>query len=322
MKYIITGGLGFIGSHLVERLKGKNIVSIDNNYSTTNNGDYVKADVRDDKIEKYFQEGDIVIHLAAVSSLPECQENPQLAYDVNVNGTLNVLEICRKKNIKKILFASTSAVYENNKKFPCSESDDTNPTLVYSMSKKHCEEICLSYVKNYGMDITILRFFNTYGGNQNYDRTSPPLTIYILNELYHNRVPVLHSDGCQKRDYVYIEDLLDLIIRVIETHSKGEIFNACSGNLVSVNEIYEIIKNKIGKDIFPKYNTPVKFWNRYPSFTKGKNPLKREIIEEEVTKFTFGCNKKSKEFFDWKPRHTIQMGLEKTTERFLLNIKK
>ena len=153
MKYIITGGLGFIGSHLSELLINNycnnyynnygnnynNLLIIDNYYSgiidnisesIRNKITIIKDDIRNLEISKYFDEGDIVIHLAAISSLPECQSNPVMAYDINVNGTLNILEICRKKNVKKIIFASTSAVYENNINFPCKESDIVNPSLM------------------------------------------------------------------------------------------------------------------------------------------------------------------------------------------------
>ena len=315
MKYIITGGLGFIGSHLIEKLKGKETINIDNNCSLSENKlDYINADVRDKDIEKYFEEGDIVIHLAAISSLPECQDNPQLAFDNNVNGTVNILEISRKKKIKKIIFASTSAIYENNKIFPCKEEDIVNPTLIYSLTKKHCEDICLSYVKNYDMDISIIRFFNTYGSNQNFVRKSPPLTIYILKELLDNRSPILHSDGEQKRDYVYIEDLTNLILLIVNKDNiKCNIFNACSGDLVSVNEIYKIISTKLDKNIQPKYNQAENFWNKY-EFSKDFN---KEIIKEEVVKYTLGSNDKSKELLNWKLNYTMELGLEKMIKDFI-----
>lgn len=313
MKYIITGGLGFIGSHLIERLKEKKIINIDNCYSSINNLEYIKDDIRNKNIEKYFDEDDIVIHLAAISSLPECQNDPELAYDINVKGTVNILEIARKKKIKKIIFASTSAVYENTKNFPCKEEDNINPLLIYSLTKKHCEDICLSYVKNYDMDINIIRFFNTYGGNQNYLRKSPPLTIYIVDKLLKNQIPILHSDGEQKRDYLYIEDLLDLIIKIIEKDNiKGEIFNACSGILVSVNQIYKIIKEILKSDIKPKYNEPENFWIKYPDIK-----LKKEKIKEEVLKYTEGCNNKAKEILDWRPKITIEEGLDKMIKIFI-----
>ena len=340
MKYIITGGLGFIGSHLSELLINKcsyindnndendninnninNVLIIDNYYSgiidninesIRNNITIVKDDIRNLEISKYFDEGDIVIHLAAISSLPECQSNPVMAYDVNVNGTLNILEICRKKNVKQIIFSSTSAVYENNINFPCKENDNVNPTLIYSMSKYTCENLCLSYVKNYNMNISIIRFFNVYGGNQDYRRLSPPLTIYILNELTNNRQPILHSNGEQKRDYVYIDDLMDLILKVIYNNNNlsGKIFNACTCELVSVNDIYNIFKKELNSDIIPIYRDATCFWNKYDNIVSGNNPINNYIIEDEVNKFTLGDNTFTKSELNWTPKYSFIEGIK------------
>lgn len=333
MKYIITGGLGFIGSHLSELLINKyfnnnsinnynDILIIDNYYSgiidninesIRNNIIIVKDDIRNLEISKYFDEGDIVIHLAAISSLPECQSNPVMAYDVNVNGTLNILEISRKKNVKKIIFASTSAVYENNINFPCKENDIVNPSLIYSMSKYTCENLCLSYVKNYNMNISIIRFFNVYGGNQDYRRISPPLTIYILNELSNNRQPILHSNGEQKRDYVYIDDLMDLILKVIcndDNNLSGKIFNACTCELVSVNDIYNIFKKELNSNIIPIYRDATCFWNKYDNIISGNNPINNYIIEDEVNKFTLGDNTFTKNELNWIPKYKFIEGIK------------
>ena len=325
MKFIITGGLGFIGSHLCEYLLNINnnyeILIIDNLYSGIidniskmcfNKIKIINDDIRNKNIESYFDEGDIVIHLAAISSLPECQSNPLFAYDVNVNGTLNILEISRKKNISKIIFASTSAVYENNTQFPVKECDFVSPSLIYSLSKHTCEQLCLSYVANYNMNICIIRFFNVFGGNQDYRRVSPPLTIYIINELHHNRAPLLHSNGEQKRDYVYIDDLLELIIKTIETSDiKGNIFNACTGMLVSVNEIYNLIKNEMNSAITAHYTNAENFWNKYDNIISGNNPINRKIIEHEVNKFTLGDNSFTKDKLGWNPKITIETGITK-----------
>lgn len=327
MKYIITGGLGFIGSHLYEKLIHENkynILLIDNQLSGTTDNiknlkktDFVNMDIRDKNIEKYFEENDIVIHLAAISSLPTCQSNPVMAYDVNVSGTINVLEICRKKNIKKVLFASTSAIYENNENFPAKETDNVDPTLIYSLSKYTCEKICNSYIFNYNMDISIIRFFNVYGGNQDFRRTSPPLTVYIMLNLLKNQSPILHSNGEQKRDYIYIDDLLDLIINVINLNTKGQIFNACSNNLISVNEIFELIQKEMKVDIKPTYTSAFNYWNKYTDIVKGNNPIKKEIIHREVNKFTLGDNSNAKRILNWSPKYNMKTGISKMVKVFL-----
>lgn len=328
MKYIITGGLGFIGSHLYDTIKKttKNkVLLIDNLYSgTTDNiknlekDDFVNMDIRDEKLIEYFDENDIVIHLAAISSLPECQSNPVMCYDVNVNGTLNILEICRKKKILKIIFASTSAVYENNINFPVKETDEVFPTLIYSMSKYSCEKLCKSYIKNYNLNINVIRFFNVYGGNQDFRRASPPLTSYIINCILNKKDIILHSDGNQSRDYIYVEDLLDMIFKVIDYKENGKIFNACSGELISVNKIFELISRNLNSNVKPRYTEASNFWNKYDNIINGNNPLKIEIIEKEVNKHTYGDNTYSKKELNWRIKFNYEEGIEHMVKSYLL----
>jgi UDP-glucose 4-epimerase len=332
MRYVITGGCGFIGSHLAEYLLNKyiiktniEIVIIENFYSgilenlsasVREQVHIINLDIRHPDIEKYIQENDIIIHLAAISSLPECQSNPVEAFDINLNGTINILEIARKKNAKRVIFASTSAVYEKNTNFPCRETDSIKPTLIYSLTKSAAEEVCLSYIKNYDLDVRVIRFFNIYGGNQDFRRTSPPLTIYIINELINDRPPILHSDGTQKRDYLYISDLLELVDKVIHKDILTDrIYNACSGMVYSVAEIYEIISKKLkesnyGVGIEPIYNDPTLFWQRYNNLMNGNNPINKDVIVEEVSKYTLGSNASAAREFDWYSKINMKAGLE------------
>jgi len=330
MKYIITGGLGFIGSHLYTKLKKDNsILLIDNLYSGTvdniqelDTNNFINKDIRDKNIIDYFDEGDIVIHLAAISSLPECQNDPILAFDVNVNGTLNILEICRVKNIKKIIFASTSAVYENNLSFPFKEIDNVNPTLVYSLSKYTCEKICKSYIKNYNLNISIIRFFNVYGGNQDFRRVSPPLTAYIINCLLTKTEIILHSNGEQKRDYIYVEDLLDLILKIIKLDTANKIFNACSGKLISVNEIFKLISDELNIVSTPKYKNSCNFWDKYNNIMTGKNSIKKEVIMNEVDKYSHGDNSYASKELNWKPLFNYKIGIKDMVKNYVMNHKK
>ena len=247
--------------------------------------------------------------------MPVCQSNPSLAYDVNVLGTINILEICRKKNLR-LIFASTSAVYENTEIFPSKEGHEVNPTLIYSLTKMSCEKLCESYIKNYSMNITIIRFFNVYGGNQDFRRVSPPLTVYIMNELYNNKVPILHSDGKQKRDYIYIEDLLNFIILILNKDDlKHNIFNACSNTLISVNDIFNLIKRYMNKNIEAKYIESKNFWNKYSELYEG-NKLKEEIIEKEVNKLILGDNTLSKKILNWDIKYNMEDGIKDMINKF------
>ena len=187
MKIVITGGAGFVGSQVgyyFHKL-GHDVYLLDNmSYGKKDNlyvngstfGHFTKFDIRDSTLLSFFQNTDVVFHFAGIAPLPDCQINPTTAYDNNVVGTLNVLEACRKAGVPKVIFSSTSAVYENCTIFPLTEDQiDKEPNLVYSMSKRSCEWICHSYVENYDMDITILRFFNVYGPHQDFKRKHPPL---------------------------------------------------------------------------------------------------------------------------------------------------
>ena len=117
------------------------------------------------------------------------------------------MDAARFNGVKRVIFSSTSAVYENNKEFPCSENDEVSPSLIYPNSKLQSEMLCKSYVETYGLDVVILRFFNVYGPHQDLKRKHPPLIGYVIRELFYDRTPVLHSNGFQERDYVYTQDV-------------------------------------------------------------------------------------------------------------------
>ena len=317
MKYIITGGLGFIGSNIIKKIKKikKNYLIIDYIEDNKHHDNFININIRDKNIEKYFDEGDIVIHLAGISSLPLCQSDPSTAFDINVSGTLNILEICRRKKIKKIIFASSSTVYENTKNFPSKEEDEElNPNLIYSISKLTCENLCKSFNHNYGMGINIIRFFNIYGGNQNIIRKNPPLTAYIMKCMHQGISPILQYDGSQRRDYLYIDDLVELILKLSDSEVYGEIFNACSGKSYSVNEILKIIKKEMETNINPEYS--LNLWDKHETIISGNNPIKKEIILKEIKKFTLGDNKKAKEILGWEPKITLEKGLKILVENF------
>lgn len=327
MKIIITGAAGFIGSSLCEYLQKINIpfIGIDNFsygykeyiYDFSNN--FIEYDIINPNIINYIDKDDIIIHLAAISSLAENQSNAINSYQNNLMGTLNLLEASRIKGVKHFIFASTSAVYENSNVFPSNESDYfEQPYLLYSLSKKQGEELCKSYSKNYNLNYTIIRFFNVYGPKNDYFRPIPPLIPYIIKELYNNKIPELHSTGEQKRDYVYIDDLIDLIIKIINNEkSYSNIYNASSNITYSVNDIYKIISSLMNKDINPKYNPATKFWNKYPNLNSGELKFNDDILNNEVQKFTHGKNSKAFNDLEWISTTNICDGIQNIVNYFI-----
>jgi len=323
VKILITGGAGFIGSQVGNLLsKEHTVVSLDNlSYGKKENllndgkpfSDFVFCDVTDPDFEKYCIDVDVVIHLAGIAPLPESQINPIKAYQNNLMGTINVIQACRKHNVKKIIFSSTSAVYENSETFPLKEdSYFKDPDLIYSMSKMASEKVCLSYCKNYDMDITILRFFNVYGINQDHTRKQPPLLGYIIKCLLNNESPTFYSDGSQSRDYIYVDDIYRLILCCIENKkSKGQIFNVCSGESYTVKEIYDIFRKNFNTDLECFFEQSENFWDKYPDLFEGFYSFSRKRIKKEVNKYSLGCYDKAKSLLGWEPQISLEQGIEK-----------
>jgi UDP-glucose 4-epimerase len=323
MKILITGAAGGIGSTLGYLLykKGNDLILVDNlrNGYEENliiNGEtfgrFYNLDINSDLFHELVDNEipDAIVHLAAITSLPDCEVNYRECIRCNVEGTASVLGAARKSGIEKIIFASTSAVYENThlSEGGFLESDAINPRLFYSLSKKMSEEICLSFSENYGMNITALRFFNVFGPRQDIHRKSPPLINYISRELSNNRSPILHSDGKQSRDYVYVNDVVDLIEKCLNRDHKGyATFNVSTGTSTSVQDILESVKSAIDleNEINAVYRNPDRLWDSYRDLFDGKYSLKKSIVEKETLKKSLGNNNLSKKLLDWNPESKI-----------------
>jgi nucleoside-diphosphate-sugar epimerase len=324
MKILITGAAGGIGSTLCRDLNslGHQLILVDNlrngyleNLEQNGQipGKFFKLDINSDEFYTLVEEEspDVVVHLAAITALPDCEVNYKECIRINVEGTAAVLGASRNSGVRKVIFASTSAVYENTKyssEEGFSEEDQISPRLFYSLSKKMAEEICQSFSINYGMDVTILRFFNVFGPKQDIHRTSPPLINYVVREFKRGNTPILHSDGNQSRDYVFSEDVSDLIQKCIITDLEGQkIFNVSTNKKISVREIVKSIKDSIpqASSIEEEYRESHQLWDNYPSLYSGKYPLKKEIVSKETNKSSLGNNSLTKEKFNWNPRVNV-----------------
>lgn len=325
MKTLITGGAGFIGSQLGFFLQkqGHEVTLLDNlKYGYIDNlmkdgrpySRFICRDIRDVAMESAMNGMEAVFHFAGISSLPECQSNPGEAYAVNVAGVANVLEMARRNGIKKIIFASTSAIYENETVFPCAESADAKPTLVYSLTKKHAEDLCQTFREAYGMDVTILRFFNVYGPHMDYLRPNPPFVSYVIKCLLNNEAPILHSDGMQARDMVYVSDVLAMCeIVMTNPKAKNEVFNIGSGTTATVQEMYNMLAKAFGLEhVKPQYREAKLLWDKYAKLFGGVYPLSHKLLEKEVNKYTLASTKKAKEILNWEARISLEEGLTMT----------
>lgn len=231
-----------------------------------------------------------------------------------------MLESARRAGVRRVIFASTAAIYENNTQFPTKESDSVWPSLTYPISKFQAEQLCRGYGELYGMEIVVLRYFNVYGPHQDFMRLSPPLMSYLVRELLHNRQPVLHSDGTQKRDCIFVDDV-NRLNKLCMTHPRapGETFNAGSGVAISVREIFAVIAAAMDSRLSPIYRPATNFWDAYPNLFSGDYPLKPAVVEAEVRKYSLCDPNKTRELLNWRAEVTIEEGLARTA-RYAMNL--
>lgn len=328
-KILITGAAGFIGSQLAYKLyKQGNDVSLLDNFSYGHDDNLIfedkdfrteiyHKDIRDKEfLDKLFEEKkfDVIYHFAGITPLPDCQNNPSEAVDVNVRGTVVLLDLVRKYGVKKFVFASTSAVYENNKDFPSVEEKVEKPTLIYPSTKWSAEQFCRAYSLGYNIPIVIFRFANVFGPHIDCLRTQPPVMGYIIRELFNGKSPILHSTGNQERDFVYVDDLIELAILVLKSES-FDIVNVSTGKTISINKIADIIKEKMNcKDIKIEYADTSHYWINYPELYEGAYPINNELLEHEVLKYTCLSNDHAKEKYGWEPKTSIEEGIQKTVD--------
>jgi len=256
-KSIVTGGAGFIGSNLVDKLLdlGHEVYCIDNQSSSYDNKYYwnenainYNIDIKSNKIEFILKNTDYVFHLAAQSRIEASLKNPNKTIEDNILGTLNILEYSRQNNIKILVFSSTSSIYGNNK-IPNKESQKEDCLNPYSISKFSCEKLCKMYYEIYKLKTIILRYFNVYGPREPQESKYAPI---IGKFLYLNNkgLPLtINGDGNQRRDFTHVLDVVNANILSIEKDIKekyyGKVFNVGSGTNISIKQIADIISNKI-----------------------------------------------------------------------------
>ena len=328
---LITGAAGFIGSQLAYRLwqEGNEVTLVDNfSYGHDENLIFDKHDFRKeiwrvDIRNKRFMEGlfarkqfDIVYHMAGITPLPDCQNLPVEAVDVNVRGTVIILDLVRKYGVKKMIFASTSAIYENNADFPSVEEKVEKPSLIYPSTKYAAEQFCKAYADSYNIPIVCLRFANVYGPHIDCMRTQPPVIGYLIREMFCGNTPVLHSTGNQERDFIYVDDLIDLAI-LVSNAEKFDIVNVSTGSTISINDIVDIINQQLKTNIQPQYTNPKNYWKRYPGLYDKPYPIDERLLEKEVLKYTCLSNRHAKDEYGWEPKTSMKEGIKNTIDYFL-----
>ena len=306
-KILITGGAGFIGSHLVAKLleTGEQVIVIDNfddfynpqikrdnlkNHLSNPHFKLLEVDIRDKKaLEQIFKLNKItkVVHLAARAGVRASIKNPSLYEEINIKGTLNLLEVCKTKNIKNFIFASSSSVYGVNTKLPFSENDSlSSPISPYAVTKKSGELLCYTYHYLYGIPTVCLRFFTVYGPRQR-----PKMAIHKFTKLIDKNCEItIFGDGHSRRDYTYISDIIEGIISALKQKFDFQIFNLGSSEPIELKNLVSLIESTLEKKAKIKHTLeqPGDVPITYADITKSKKLLgynPKVGIEEGIKKF-------------------------------------
>ena len=292
-KIIITGGCGFIGSHLAEKLSNLGIsVTILDNLSTgrieniknfKNKIQFYKVDISNKKqISKYFKNVDIVFHCAALADIVPSIENPDLYFKSNVVGTQNIASLCVENKVKKIIYTASSSCYGIAKKTPTKENAKIDPKYPYALTKYLGEEILIHWSKLFNINLISLRLFNVYGPRSRTSGTYGAMFGTFLAQKISGSPLTIVGSGKQSRDFTYISDVIDAMIKASKSKIKFGVFNVGSGRTISVNYIVKLIGGKTVK--IPK------------------RPGEPFITYANITKIN--------KILNWKPRIRIEKGIE------------
>ena len=306
---LVTGGAGFIGSHLFEKLmsednfviiidnfnnhysgKEKNITEITRNLEQGKDYDLIRGDLLDNAVYKKINNNiDLIFHIAALPGVRYSIQNTELVSKNNIIGTLNVFEYALRNKVDKVIFASSSSVYGNPVYTPVDENHPKNPISPYALSKLTCELYADYYFREYGLPITSLRFYTVYG-----QRGRPDMAIRdFFNKIFHNQEISIYGDGEQLRDFTFISDIVNgLILSGEKREGNGEVFNLGCSNPISVNQLIEKL------------------------YSIAKKPKKVKYIEKQKgdVNVTHSNIEKAKEVLGYHPSVNIDEGLQKTYE--------
>ncbi len=304
---LVTGGAGFIGSHIVEGLvrQGRKVRVLDN--FSAGNMEFLKAvradiqvirgDVRKTQdCLKAARGVDIVFHQAALRSVAKSVANPIYTHDVDAGGTLHMLEAAKRRKVRRFVNASSSSVYGDARHFPAKESDALDAISPYGIAKLAAEKYTYSYFLNYGLETVSLRYFNVYGPRQSPESIFSNVVPGFIYRFKSGKPPRIFGDGKQSRDFVYVEDVADANVCAAQTpKAKGMIFNVGAGRDTSIIRIYDELARIMGK-------THMK-----PLF-QARRPSDPDRTKADITL--------AKKILSWAPRVQLREGLKKSVEWF------
>jgi nucleoside-diphosphate-sugar epimerase len=307
-RVLVAGGAGFIGSHIAEKLvdQGTEVTVLDNLYtgllenmencSRSRKFRFVRGDVRNLKVVKRLvKDVDAVFNEAAVVSVSRSLEDPLLANEVNVGGTLNLLKASLDSGVRRYVQASSASVYGNAETLPVDETLPLNPVSPYAVAELAAENYARVFYRAYGLETVCLRYFNVYGPRQTFSAYSGATTIF-LNKLSRGQRPVIFGDGEQTRDFVYVEDVVEAnMLALNSAKAVGEALNIGTGIPHTVNELVQRLQEKLGK--------------------QHLKPIYKSSRQGEI-KHSYASIEKAKRMLGYKPKFSLEEGIDKLAEWF------
>jgi UDP-glucose 4-epimerase len=297
MKVVVTGGAGFIGSRLAEKLQESHEVTVLDNLSSgteeniSEDMEMVEADIKHDNLEEAFQDADAVFHFAANPKVNTFPENRQKDFDENLEGTKNVLEACEEAGVEELVFASSSVVYGEETEIPTPEDANLDPISMYGATKAGGEHMCQVYQQIFDINLTVVRLANIVGG-----RNRKGVIYDFIHKLQENpeRLEIL-GNGKQRKSYLHVEDTVDGVLAA--WHSDKTVFNVGSRDSIDVDGIADVIADEMGLNPVYEYTGGEKGWD-------GDVPEMRLDIEKLAST-------------GWEPRHNSKESVRKTARELL-----
>jgi len=289
---LVTGGAGFIGSHIVDRLldEGFKVRVLDNlstgekknlaKHKNKKSFQFIEGNIRNfDLVKKTVKGVDAVIHEAALVSVTRSVENPLLSNEINVTGTVNLLKACVDAHVKRFIYASSCALYGDTETLPNHENLAPKPLSPYAVDKLAAETYAKVFHNVYGLETVSLRYFNVYGPRQKYGPYSGVISIFI-NRLLENKPPIIYGDGKQTRDFINVKDVVEAnMLALSKRKAVGEVFNISTGEATTINKLTETIQKIMGKTSLKPLHAeprPGDIKHSYGDITKARKNLEYE----------------------------------------------
>ncbi|MFV9676551.1 MAG: SDR family oxidoreductase [Methanosarcinales archaeon] len=303
MRIVITGGAGFIGSNLAEVLSKDNaneVIVLDDlstgKLANTNEMaiKFVNGSITDlELLQTIFKDVDYVLHQAAIPSVPRSINEPIASNNANINGTLNVLVAARDRNVKKVIYASSSSVYGDTPELPKREDMTPTPLSPYAVTKLTGEHYCNVFNEVYGLKTVALRYFNVYGPKQDPYSDYAAVIPKFVSRVRRDEPPLIYGDGQQTRDFTFVKDVVTANIRAMKSDATG-VFNIASGNRITIQELAELVMKLMAKDLGVIFEEP------------RTGDVLHSLADVSKAKAGFG----------YEPGYRLETGLEETVKWF------